>query len=132
MKLTPVFLAQVVNGQLVYTRPETVQMYLGSFEGKPVNVTIEGVRKNRTTDQNSWYWACVVSIPAEHYGYTKDEMHEAYKLMFLRKRREVDKPQTIKSSANLSTGEFTEYVEKCRNWAAEQGFIILDPNEIKI
>lgn len=131
VKITPIFLAEIRNNQIIYARPDLVEMYLGSFEGKPVNVSIERVRKNRTANQNSWYWACVVSIPAEHYGYTKDEMHEAYKLMFL-KKESFDKPTTIKSSANLSTGEFTEYVENCRNWAAEQGFVIPDPNEIKI
>jgi len=85
----------------------------------------------RTNQQNKWYWACIVGIPAKHYGYTADEMHEAYKLLFLR-RNEEGKPETIRSTTKLDTKQFSEYVEKCRRWAAEQGFYIPDPEEVYV
>ena len=83
----------------------------------------------RTLRQNRWYWSCVVGIPAEHYGYLPEEMHEAYKWMFLR-RFEEDKPNTVKSTTSLDTKEFTEYIEKCRCWAAQEGFNIPSPEEM--
>src|SRR3990167_9562383 len=85
-------------------------------------------KKQRSNAQNNWYWGCVVAIPAEHIGYTSEEMHEAYKFMFLR-RKNVGKPITVKSTASLSTVEFSKYVESCRMWCAENGYIIPDPDE---
>lgn len=83
----------------------------------------------RTQQQNKWYWACVVGIPADHFGYLPDEMHAAYKMMFLRVLGGRG-PETIKSTTTLNTQEFSEYVEKCRMWAANEGIVIPDPDDV--
>lgn len=87
----------------------------------------------RTSRQNRWYWSCVVGIPASEIGYSSEEMHDAYKWMYLKKkndRGEDVNPPTIRSTTSLSTLEFSEYVEKCRLWASEQGYVIPDPEEV--
>ena len=87
----------------------------------------------RTNQQNRWYWLCIVGIPAKDIGYTNEEMHEAYKYLFLQKRNErgeICSPMTVQSTSSLTTIEFTEYVEKCRQWAAQNGCVIPDPQEI--
>jgi hypothetical protein len=45
---------------------------------------------------------------------------------------EEGKPETVKSTTLLSTVEFSEFVEKCRQWAAEQGFNIPDPTKVEL
>jgi hypothetical protein len=82
----------------------------------------------RTKQQNKYYWVAVVGIPAKDIGYSNEEMHEAYKIMFLRMHKEGC-PETVRSTTDLNTKEFTEYVEKCRMWAAENGYEIPDPEE---
>lgn len=83
----------------------------------------------RTLKANAYYWVAVVGIPAQHFGYSVEEMHEALKWLFLRKFEE-GKPETVRSTTELSTVEFSEYVEKCRKWAAEEGLVIPDPDEV--
>ena len=122
------FLGEVKNGRVALDDKSMFQEYLSRFEGQRIALSLKKFSDNMTIPQNNWYWACVVGFPAWHFGYTKDEMHDAYKMMFLRKR-EIGKPETIGSSASLSKEEFSEYVEKCRNFCAEQGIEIPDPYE---
>lgn len=82
----------------------------------------------RTRRQNSYYWSVVVSIPAQEIGYFPEEMHDAFKIMFLKKHEE-GKPETTRSTSSLTTDEFTEYISRCRHWCAEQGIYIPDPEE---
>lgn len=86
---------------------------------------------NRTNPQNRYYWGQVVGIPASEIGYTPEELHEAYKWMFLKKSSDDHtKPPTVRSTASLTTAEFSEYIEKCRQWCAENGYVVPDPSEV--
>lgn len=116
---------------MVFDYVDKFNEYLIPLEGKEIEVIVRRRKKGRTNPQNAWYWSCVVGLAAEHFGYTPDEMHEAYKFMFLQ-RKEQDKPITVKSTTSLSTVEFTEYVEKCRQFCAEEGIVIPDPGDIEL
>jgi len=124
-----IYVGKVLKGILRLNDQDRFDNFLKSLESQDVQVIVRRPRKSRTNQQNKWYWACVVGIPAEHYGYLAEEMHEAYKFMFLRKHEE-GKPETVRSSTELSTKEFAEYCEQCRIWAAEQGFNIPSPDEV--
>lgn len=45
-------------------------------------VTIKEHKRNRSAEQNAFYWE-VVTLLAEHFGYIKDDMHEELKRRFL-------------------------------------------------
>jgi len=127
--MNPIFSATVKKGKVIFDKLEMLNGYLISFEGKQIDVVIRKKKKIRSNVQNAWYWSCVVSIPAEHFGYTPDEMHEAYKFLFLKKSEE-GKPLTVRSTTQLSTAEFTSYIEQCRQWCAGEGLVIPDPGEV--
>ena len=129
--MNPIFLGIVKKGKLILNNQDGFDKYLLTLENKGIRLIVKRIKKERTLRQNKWYWSCVVKIPAEHYGYYPEEMHEAYKFMFLR-RMEEGKPLTVKSTTSLSTVEFNEYIERCRQWAAEQDFVIPDPEEISL
>jgi len=73
---------------------------------------------------------------AEHLGYQADEMHEALKFKFLRVAGDEDEVEglpRVRSSASLSTVEFTAYVENVVTWAgAEFGLDIPDPSRVEV
>jgi len=135
--LNPIFDATVKNGKVIFHNLELLNGYLISLEKKEVEVVIRKKKKHRTNPQNAYYWACVVGnpnekgSPAEHFGYTAEELHEAYKFMFLRKHAE-GKPDTVRSTKDVSTVEFSAYVEQCRQFCAEEGIYIPDPNEVDL
>lgn len=129
--MTPIFLAKVSNSTLQLQTPDKFRTYLYSLKGQQVEVVVRLPRKDRSTQQNKWYWKCIVGIVAEHFGYLPEEMHQAYKLLFLRMHEE-GKPKTVRSTTQLSTVEFSQYTEKCQHWAAEQGIIVPSPNEVEL
>lgn len=127
--MDPIFKAKVKDGKVVTADRDLLQIHLKTLEGMDVDLIVRKQKKDRTNQQNRWYWVAVVGIPALHFGYLPEEMHDAYKWMFLR-RFEDGKPETVKSTTKLTTVEFNEYAEKCRTWAAEQGIVIPDPHAV--
>lgn len=116
-----------MNGRLKMARRDDFEHYLQSLDGD-VEIVVGKRRPKRSDPQNGYYWAVVVKIPADHFGYYSDEMHDAFKLMFLR-REGLRGPPTIRSSAKLTKAEFGEYIDRCRMWCEEQGIRIPSPNE---
>lgn len=127
--MEPIFAGYIKNGKLLIPAHKQWEGHLATLNG-PVVVIVKKPKRSRTLNQNAYYWAAVVSLPAAHFGYTPQEIHDAFRCMFLRK--EGRGPPTIGSTANLSTVEFTDYVEKCRQWCAEQNIVIPDPNTYEL
>ena len=59
---------------------------LQRYEGQTVIVTVGKIAHDRSGQQNKYYWAVIVDILAEYFGYTKDEMHDVLKWHFLKYR----------------------------------------------
>lgn len=127
----PIWRCIIEDGKLTILEQEKFMNYLKGFRPGEMEMIVRRAKRGRSDDQNKWYWVCVVRIPAEHFGYFDEEMHEAYKFMFLRKE-EPGKPITVRSTTSLSTIEFAEFVEKCRVWAASEGLVIPDPDKVDL
>jgi hypothetical protein len=127
--ITPVFFAKVKQGELNYCNYRLLNGYLATLEGADLEVIIRRPRKDRSSQQNRYYWGVVVELLCESTGYTQDEMHNALRMLFLRDdSRQVP---TIRSTAELTTVGFEEYLEKVRNWASDAlGCDIPMPNEV--
>lgn len=84
-------------------------------------------KKIRSNNQNSYYWGVVIELISEHTGYTSEEAHDAMKHLFL-----IDystKLPRIRSTTELSTAEYEDYLSKIRMFASrELSLYIPDPN----
>lgn len=111
--MIPTWRGRVLSGGLLaLDRPRDYQRYVRSLAGQFVEVTVRKQRTKRSNQANSFYWAVVVPAIAEATGYTNDEAHEALKHEFL--KEPGDGPLVkIRSSADLSTEEFSAYTERC-------------------
>jgi hypothetical protein len=79
----------------------------------------------RSADQNSGYWAGVITPFAEFLGYTKRECHEACKLELLGlEPPDGDRPPRVRSTTKLTDREFAHYVQDILVLAAKQGCVI--------
>lgn len=115
--MIPIFTGSVDNGGLKFDRRSSVDEYIGTLIGQRVEVIIRKPRTKRSDVQNSYYWGVVIELLSKELGYDKDEMHEILKYKFLQSNA-MGMPY-VKSTTKLSTGEFEEYLEKIRRWAAE-------------
>ena len=117
---------KIENGKIIFFNSELLRNYLKAYEGKHLNVTFKLPSKNRSNNQNSYYWGVVLPLIAEWVGEeTTEEIHETMKSMFNIDRNK--KIPIVKSTVILSTVEFNEYLEKIIIWAAKQGVVIPDP-----
>lgn len=86
--------------------------------------------KQRSLEENSYYWGVVVETLSRHTGYTPEEMHDALKTKFLPHMVDEFGLSHTTSTKALNTKGFEKYLEDIRRWAASDlGCIIPLPNE---
>jgi len=125
------FYGAILHDKVVLQTPAAFKAYVKTFEGKQIELTVGSVKKSRSNNQNRYYWGVVVTMLSDETGYSTDEMHDALRMLFLQDR--TKKIPTIKSTTDLSTVEFEDYLAKIRQWAAETlNCVIPDPNEVSI
>lgn len=94
-------------------------------------------KKNRSNQQNRYYFGVCVYLLSEHLGYSREEVHEILKHKFLRQTLWISKKGGVqemsiitKSTTELTTKQFEEYLSEIRMWAsAELGVCLPEPNE---
>lgn len=132
-KFNPVFIGTIKEGRLFFPGEVTAKRWLDrlrSFEGQEVQITVSKRRKKRTLKQNSYYWGAVLPLLAEESGHTDEEIHRALTLKFLKSKLD-DNLEVIKSTSELSRGEFAEYLMEVELWAIDTLGItrLPDPDE---
>ena len=75
--------------------------------------------RTRSTEQNKYWWGVVIPQIVEATGFTPDEAHEALKEKFLGQDDLSTGLRKIGSTATLDTGQFTDLIERVRQWALE-------------
>lgn len=126
MQIAPTFHGRVEGGKLQINNLSAFNKWLATLKG-PVEITVKKKRKDRTLNQNSYYWVCLTII-AEELGYYPEELHDTFKAMFL-----VDysgKLPVVRSTTRLNTVEFSDYFEKVAREAAILGIVLPDPEPV--
>lgn len=122
------------RGELVID-PEYIvrwkQMLL-NFKNQKVTVVLDKAHKNRSNNQNAYYWSCVIGMIADETAHTKEEVHSMLGMKFL-KFVNGKGLEYVRSTTDLTTTEMEEYLEECRRWASEfLNLYIGLPNEVSI
>ena len=135
-RITPKWSAKVINNQLEFLDQEALAGYLATMP-ENVEVVIKSLsqRNPRSNNQNRYYWGVIIPILSNETGYTKDEVHEVLKTMFLSTHITFGKQQYSipKSTKDLTTIETEEYFERIRTFASlELNANIPLPNEVEV
>ena len=121
----PIFTGNVKNGKLFFEDRETFDRYLTSLIGQ-VQIIVKKKRKQRSVEQNNYYWGVVIPILMDYCGYTKEQMHNALIMMFLKVEGKIP---TFRGSSELNTLEFCEFVDRVVIWAAMELNVVIPPPE---
>lgn len=92
--------------------------------------TCKKYRKSRSNKQNAYYWACVipyvmdglVEMGLEKSLLSSENVHEMLKARFLKEdfgNADGEFVTLTKSTTDLSTTEFMDYIADVQKWAAE-------------
>jgi len=98
------------------------------FLGKEITITVEKKRRTRSLSQNSYYHAVVVKMVREGlidvgYKVSIEQTHDLLKKTYLQKDIVNEKSGEIlsstKSTTELSTSEFMDFIAEIQQWATE-------------
>lgn len=104
--------------------------FINKHPGKYFELTVQ---RKRSVKQNRVYWMYVNEL-SKHTGFTSNEMHEVLKFKFLKAEKyDVETGEVfeyIRSTTDLSTKEFTDFIEQIRVWSIDNLNVHLPlPNE---
>jgi hypothetical protein len=126
--MTPKFTGKITDGKFIPERLDGFKLWLSTLEGEIVTVVVRKPVKDRSNQQNKYYFGCLIPLLGDHIGYDAESMHQALKMLFLVDR--TREPATIRSTASLSTVEFEDYTRRIREWASMELSVYLPlPNE---
>jgi hypothetical protein len=131
--------SKVTDGKLNRNR-NLILNALETFEGQEVILTIQKAKKRRSNPQNSFYHAVCVPIMQQclkdaGYLMTNESVHDMLKLRFLKESILINEEsgeyiERIKSTTELTTTQFAEYILDIQKFAVEYFNVqIPNPNE---
>lgn len=124
---------EVIDGKVKFLNRREFDNEIKDFEGRKAWLIIAGRRNVRSINQNAYYWGVIIDMIGKYLGYFPDEMHEVLKRKFLPAKVVNLKDEEIiipESTSRLDSGEFENYLESIRTWAAtDLNLTIPVPNE---
>ena len=124
-----IILGEVRNGQIILQGKR-----IANFEGKEVEIDINVRTIKRSGQANRYMHGCVIPHviqvfkDTQGYAITKDQASEFCKRAFLG----VDRLAGMdigRSSRGLSSVEFSEYIERIREWCWSYGNVVVPSSE---
>jgi len=151
----PTFYMNVKGGQfnrldeLTYQSIERMRQYIRTLKNGDYYLTIHPDSKNRTNQENRYYWGVVIDIlyrelgwfttPLEYHEYLKREFNGTLHTIRRQKTTNGEKTEIAEeiilpnSTAELDTSGFEDYLSKIRTWASIEADIYIPlPNEVYI
>lgn len=98
------------------------QRIIRSWKSEEVKIKPYDPKRDRTKQQNRYLWL-IYGLIASHTGHSSEDIHEFLKWTLLPRKfihLAGDERYIAKSTATLSTEEFSQYVEAVRAWAASE------------
>lgn len=93
-----------------------------AFEHFPYKITGKKYKKVRSINQNSLYWKWISCIEDET-GQDKEDLHDYFRQKYLGSSINEtlgEQFMVLRSTANLDSSEFTEYLDLIKRFAAQR------------
>ena len=129
--MNPIFFGTVKDEKLVFQNQvaDKFNEFLKGLEGNDVQVVVSKPKKHISNNQRRYYFGVVVKMLSDFLGYTTEEMHDALRILFL--KREDTVMVVVRSITSLTTVEMELYLSKIRMWASQDLDLYLPlPREI--
>ena len=97
------------------------------------SVFVTDVKRQRSIEQNAYWWAVVVPILAAELGNNKEEMHTilCYKFLPVMVTVDGEEVRAYGTTSGLTVKQFGELIEEVQQWAIqEMNIYIPNPGEI--
>jgi hypothetical protein len=138
MEIKLTYYSEVKDGKLQPICTKRISEWIKSMEGKCIAITLSKKKKTRSLSQNAYYWAICIPIVKDRIvelgnEYSTEDTHNELKRRFLTEDIHIKDGELIqrtKSTSDLTTTEFMEYILKIQEWASTiLDIYIPSPNE---
>lgn len=118
-----IFRASIKKGVLTYDNERYFRGTIQLIPDTDVRVIIEPVKGTRSKAANRYLWGVVYPLIGASVGYSAEELHSVMKSMFLKTKRlwRGTDITILKSTTELTTDEFGEFIEKVIKQGNELG-----------
>jgi len=133
------FTGYIKDGKVFFRNQNQISKHIIQIGWNEFEVTICKKSKHRSSHQSRYYWGVVVGLIRERFielgnDVSKEETHDYLKQEFNYKEFVNEKTSEViripKSTANLTTSEFMDYLSRIQIFAADiLGVEIPNPNE---
>ena len=136
---------KVDNGKIILPRTRMQKELPQVFNGKPIKITVEQNKVKRSDQQNRYYWAVVLPYVRDGFidlgnnlqrnGESIMLIHKLMKSKFLDNGIAIadangEVHMTEPTTSTLNKEEFSEYVDRIKEWSTEYlNIYIPDANE---
>lgn len=121
------FYGRILNGRIELEFRDQFKRRIEFLENQKIELKLNKFRNTRTLSQNAYYWACVLEGVMEFSGFTKEEAHHAVAHLYLIDRETNPDFARVKSTTELDTKEFAEYLDKIILLCGEHGVTVEPP-----
>lgn len=128
---------EIEQGKLLVYNRQRLNSDIAQMKDCEVEITIKR-KGRRSLQQNRYYWGCVIpeilnDLKRRGNDFDADTMHEYLKQQFNYDKVIIEETGQVlempKKTSELNTEEFTEYLFKITQWAAETlSLYIPEPN----
>ena len=128
---TACFYGRIIGGKVKLLNRSGFDALIKRLDGFEIDVLIRKHRKDRTLSQQGYLWGGIYQFIADHTdGWTKEDVHDAMRQMFLTDR--TGPMPLLRSTTELSTVEFNEYIERIAQFCAETlELVIPEPEKME-
>jgi hypothetical protein len=136
--MTPVVrhYGRVHRGKKIYYNQPLFDRQMESLEGKEFVEVIKEKHKKPSLDQHGYYRGGILGtcLQTEYFAHflNEEKVHSFFADLFLKYSEQVITPKEsyfiykIRSTADLSRKEYSEFIEKVKGWCIENDIVILD------
>lgn len=135
--IIPRFHCRAEGRKLVFDRPEVFGAYVqGLVEKGDLELSVQPWRKEKSLQQIRYVHGVIFALCSEASGYTRQEVKGLLKGEFLTEYAESPngtKTTYVKSLADLTMREMSEFIDSCIILAAKHWSVVIpDAEEVKV
>ena len=129
-------ISRVTNGKISPESTRAVVAFIQANEGRMVEIGLKSYKRKRSDKQNAHYWGCVVpTVYAKLIEIgeivSPEDVHLYLKGSIGGFQKRVMGKWVTQSSTELSTAEWSEWLDKICAWGALNGIAIPMPERIE-
>ena len=132
--IIPIFKASIKNCQLIFEDRDKYNNWIAQLnEENDLEVIVRKRKKTRSEKQNRYYWGVILKLISEATGEDAEDLHNHFAYKWLINKGKSGRLHSRKSTSQITTIEFKEYLDKIISWGEQYlGITFPEPENVDL